>query len=92
MAGKLTSIFKSRRTRALEAEISELRVAIAGILAAGKTPEGVDTDKNEIDAVLFHAAGARVEAERLRGLYEAAMARIAALEARMDAAEKSQTP
>lgn len=90
MANKLKNIFKSRRTRTLEAEIVELRVAIAGLLAAGKTPEGSQSEKNEIDAVLFHAASARVEADRLRGLYEAAMARIVALEAAVANFDKKQ--
>lgn len=90
MANKLKNIFKSRRTRTLEAEIAELRAAIAGLLAAGRTPEGTDADRNEIDAVLFHAASARIEADRLRGLYETAMARIAALETAVAELEKKR--
>jgi len=88
MANKLKNIFKSRRTRMLESEIAELRAALAGILAASKTPEVSEADKNEIDAVLFHAASARVEADRLRGLYDAAMERISALEDRLAALEQ----
>lgn len=90
MANKLKNIFKSRRVRVLEAEIAELRLAIAGLLAAGKTPDGSESEKNEIDAVLFHAASARVEADHLRGLYETAMVRISALESRLEALERKQ--
>lgn len=88
MANKLKNIFKSRRVRALEAEVAELRLALAGVLAAGKTPDGSEAEKNEIDAVLFHAATARVEADRLRGLYESAVARISVLEDRLEALER----
>lgn len=87
MLRKLKTLFKSRKVREADAQIAELRVAVAGLLAAGRTPEG-GAERNDIDAVLVHAASARVEMDRLSALYEASQARVAELEARVEALEK----
>jgi hypothetical protein len=88
MLRKLKTLFKSRKVREADAQIAELRVAVAGLLAAGKTPEGAVSERNDIDAVLVHAASARIEMDRLSALYEASQARVADLEARVEALEK----
>ncbi|MES1991059.1 MAG: hypothetical protein V4441_08925 [Pseudomonadota bacterium] len=76
----LKKLFKGRRSSSFEAQVDELRIAVAGLLAAGKTSEGNVNTRNDIDAVLVHAAAARVEMDRLSGLYETTMARVAVLE------------
>ncbi|MGV8998212.1 MAG: hypothetical protein ACOH12_14840 [Parvibaculaceae bacterium] len=80
MLKALKKLVKGRRTLSLEAQVAELRVAVAGLLAHGKTNEVGSVPLNDIDAVLLHAAAARVEMDRLSGLYEATLARIAVLE------------
>ena len=73
-------LFKGRRALSLEAQVSELRVAVAGLLAVGRTGEADPEARNDIDAVLVHAAAARIEMDRLSGLYEATLVRVAVLE------------
>lgn len=80
MLKALKKLVKGRRTLSLEAQLGELRVAVAGLLANGKTGDGSLDARNDIDAVLVHAAAARVEMDRLSGLYEATLARVAVLE------------
>lgn len=80
-------VFKSRKNLAIDAEISELRTAIAGLLAASATNVGSLEERNAVDAVLLHASSARIEMERVSALYESAMARIVELEVRLNAVE-----
>ncbi|MDO8288332.1 MAG: hypothetical protein Q7T44_03860 [Parvibaculum sp.] len=88
MVKALKNLFKGRKTRSLEAQVSELRVAVASLLAEFKTSDGSDQARNDIDAVLVHAAAARVEVERLSGLYESALARVALMEENLSALEQ----
>jgi hypothetical protein len=94
MFRKMARLLKSRRTRSLEAQIAELRVAVAALLDEVGSKEGshrgTAENATKIDAVLLHAAAAKVEADRLDGLYEAALARIAAVEGRLEAIEVSR--
>jgi hypothetical protein len=87
MFRSLGRIFKSRKNIAIDAEIAELRAAVAGLLAASSTNVGSLEERNAVDAVLLHASSARIEMERVSALYEGAMARIAELESRLDTIE-----
>lgn len=84
----LKKLIKGRRALSLEAQVSELRIAVAGLLAHGRTSEASAETRNDIDAVLVHAAAARVEMDRLSGLYEATLARVAVLENTVAALEQ----
>ena len=82
MLKKLKAIFKISKTRSLEAQVAELRAALAAVLTEVRPSLGA---AGGVDAVLLHAAEARLEAERLSALYEATIARVAAMEERLDA-------
>lgn len=91
MIKKLSKLFKSRRTRSLEAQIAELRVAVSALLDAAGSANVADVSSEgraRIDTVLLHAAAAKVDSDRLDGLYEATLARIAATETRLDKIEE----
>lgn len=88
MLKKIKSALRKRSSRKLNAQINELRVAVAALLAAGQTPNGSVKSPNDIDAVLLHAASAHIEMERLNGLYEATIARVAAVEVRLRSLEE----
>ncbi len=89
MLKKLKSSLRKWGNRKLNAQIDELRVAVAALLAAGQTSNGSAKSPNDVDAVLLHAASAHIEMERLNGLYEATIARVAAVETRLRTLEES---
>lgn len=82
MFRKLKTIFKTRKTRELEVQVAELRAALAAVLTDIRPSLG---EAGSVDAVLLHAAEARLEAERLSRLYESVIARVVAMEERLDA-------
>lgn len=86
MLRKLKVMFGGRKTRSLEAQVAELRAALAAVLTEVRPSIG---EPGSVDAVLLHAAEARLEAERLSALYEAAIARVAAMEERLDALQSA---
>ncbi len=86
MLRKLKAMFGGRKTRSLEAQVAELRAALAAVLTEVRPSIG---EPGSVDAVLLHAAEARLEAERLSALYEAAIARVAAMEERLDALQSA---
>ena len=84
MLRKLKAMLSGGKTRSLEAQVAELRAALAAVLTEVRPSLG---EPGSVDAV--HAAEARLEAERLSALYEATMARVAAMEERLDALQSA---
>jgi hypothetical protein len=85
MLRKLERLWRgSRRARLQEAQLAELRAAVAALMQRQRAADGIAPEAVEIDGVLLHAANARVEMERIEALYGSVAARLAAVERRLD--------
>ena len=73
-----------RRLHALEAELAELRLAVAALAYDRKTHDEVRGDIHAIDNVLLHAAKAKIDGESLRALYESVAVRVIDVEQRIE--------
>jgi hypothetical protein len=71
------------RLHAVEAELAELRLAVAALAYDRKTHDEVRGDALAIDNVLLHAAKAKIDGESLRALYESVTVRIIDVEQRI---------
>jgi hypothetical protein len=72
------------RLRALEAELAEVRLAVAALAYDSKTHDEVRGDVHAIDNVLLHAAKAKIDGENLRALYESMAMRVIDVEQRIE--------
>lgn len=74
----------SRRERLRDAQLAELRAAVASLLQRQRAGDGIAPEGGEIDGMLLRAANARVEMERIEGLYSSVAVRLAVVEQRLD--------
>jgi hypothetical protein len=89
MLKKLRRLWRgSRRSRSRDAQLAELRAAVAGLMQRQRSLDGEAEGSTEIDGVLLHAANARVELERIEGLYDSVATRLVAIERRVEALAK----
>ena len=66
MLKKLERLWRgSRRTRLQDAQLAELRAAVASLMQRQRATDGIAPAAAEIDGMLLHAANARVEMERI---------------------------
>jgi hypothetical protein len=82
MFRKLKRLLKRpRRKSRLEAEVEELRVAVAALLQRREGAQG--EGELHAEAVLLHAAEARIIADELQAAYGALAMRVAEIERRL---------
>ena len=74
----------SRRARSRDAQLAELRAAVASLVQRQRAADGIVSEGSEIDGMLMHAANARVEMERIEALYSSVATRLAVVERRLD--------
>jgi len=85
MLRKLKKLWRgSWRARFRDAQLAELRAAVAALAQGQRAAHGMPTEGVEIDGMLLHAAKARVDMERIEALYGSVATRVAAVERRLD--------